>query len=188
MFGLEILSMLKWAYTIIRVHQNTQSRIVQPMGYCNPFGSPASPVPRMKVQGWRVARLKGQSLSGLIQSGGFWRHICSNWSGLMHSIPFRTQNCSKCIPKLIQNGPWGPQHGVIGDQNASDGAKWTLGAPRCAQREVRVRQDGPKRSPKGPLGPKGAQEEPKVSPRGSEGAKVEAQERQNTKKLIVQNR
>ena len=35
--------------------------------------------------------------------------------------------------------------------------------------------------------PKGAQGEPKVSPRGSEGVKVDAQERQNTKKLIVQN-
>ena len=64
----------------------------------------------------------------------------------------------------------------------SDGAKWTLGAPRCAQREVRVRQDGPKRSPKEPLGtprgrrmtPKGAQGEPKVSPRGSQGTKVDA--------------
>ena len=113
----------------------------------------------------------------------------------MHSIPFRTQNCSKCMPKLIQNWSWGPQNGVIGGQNASDGAKWTLGAPRCAQREVKVRQDGPKRSPKEPLGtprgprmtPKGAQGEPKVSPRGSQGAKVDAQERQNTKKLIVQN-
>ena len=99
------------------------------------------------------------------------------------------------MPKLIQNGSWGPQNGVIGGQNASDGAKWTLGAPRCAQREVKVRQDGPKRSPKEPLGtprgprmtPKGAQGEPKVSPRGSQGAKVDAQERQNTKKLIVQN-
>ena len=98
------------------------------------------------------------------------------------------------MPKLTQNYPWGRQNGVIGGQHASDGAKWTLGAPRCAQREVRVRQDGPKRSPKGPLGtprgprmtPKGAQGEPKVSPRGSEGAKVDAQERQNMKKLIVQ--
>ena len=113
----------------------------------------------------------------------------------MHSTPFRTQNYSKCIPKLIQNSSWEPQNGVIGGQNASDGAKWTLGAPRCAQREVKVRQDGPKRSPKEPLGtprgprmtPKGAQGEPKVSPRGSQGAKVDAQERQNTKKVIVQN-
>ena len=109
----------------------------------------------------------------------------------MHSIPFRTQNFSKCMPKLIQNGSWGPQDGVIGGQNAPDGTKWTHGAPRCAQREVRVRQDGPKRSPKGPLGtprgprmtPKGAQGEPKVSPRGSQGAKVDAQEHQNTKKV-----
>ena len=99
------------------------------------------------------------------------------------------------MPKLIQNGSWGPQNGVIGGQNASDGAKWILGAPRCAQREVKVRQDGPKRSPKEPLGtprgprmtPKGAQWEPKVSPRGSQGAKVDAQECQNTKKVIVQN-
>ena len=104
------------------------------------------------------------------------------------------------MPKLTQHAPWGPQNGIIGDQNASDGAKWTLGAPRCAQREVKVRQDGPKRGPKEPLGtprgaqgsprgprmsPKEAQGEPKVSPRGSEGAKVNAQEGQNTKKLIV---
>ncbi len=159
--------------------------------YCNPFGSPASPVPRMKVQGWRVARLKGQSLSGLIQSGGFWRHICSNWSGLMHPIPFRTQNCSKCMINWSKMA-----HGNLKmGQNGSDGAKWTLGALRCAQREVKVRQDGHKKSPKEPLGtprgprmtPKGPQGEPKVRPTGSQGAKVDAQERQNTKKMIVQN-
>ena len=106
------------------------------------------------------------------------------------------------MAKLIQDGSWGTQNGIIGGQNASDGAKWTLGAPRCAQREVKVRQDGPKRSPKEPLGtpkgaqgsprgprmsPKGAQGKPKVSPRGSQGAKVDAQERQNTKKMIVEN-
>ena len=95
----------------------------------------------------------------------------------MHSIPFRTQHCSKCIPKLIQNGSWGSQNGVIGGQNGSDGAKWTLGAPRCAQREVKVRQDGPKRNPKEPLGtqddpkgsPMGAQSEPKRFTRGERG-------------------
>ena len=84
--------------------------------------------------------------------------------------------------------------------NAQDGAKWTLGAPRCAQREVKVRQGGPKRGPKEPLGsprwpqgsprgprmsPKGAQGEPKVSPRGSKGSKVDAQENQNMQKTIV---
>jgi hypothetical protein len=35
--------------------------------------------------------------------------------------------------------------------------------------------------------PKRAQGEPKVSPRRSEGAKVDAEERQNMKKVIVQN-
>jgi len=95
--------------------------------------------------------------------------------------------------KLIQKGSWEAQNEVIGGQNASDGAKSTLGALRVAQREVKVGQDGPKRGSKEPLGtprgprmtPKGAQGEPKVSPRGSQGAKVDAQERQNTKKMIV---
>ena len=106
------------------------------------------------------------------------------------------------MAKLIQNGAWGPQNGVIGVQNAPGGATWTLGAPRCANREVKVPQDGPKRGPKEPLGtprgaqgsprgprmsPKGAQGKPKVSPRGSKGAKVDAQEGQNTTKMIVQN-
>ena len=106
------------------------------------------------------------------------------------------------MPKLIQHGPWGSQNGVIGGQNAPDGAKRTLGAPRCAQREVKVRQDGPKRppkeilgaprgaqgSPRGPrMSPKGAQGKPKVSPRDSKGAMVDAQEGQNMKGLIVNN-
>ena len=106
------------------------------------------------------------------------------------------------MPKWIQNGPWGRQDEAIGGQNPPDGAKWTLGAPMCAQGEVKVRQDGPKRGPKEPLGtprgaqgsprrpnmsPKGAQGKPKVSPRGSKGAKVDAQGGQNMKKLIVQN-
>ena len=75
------------------------------------------------------------------------------------------------------------------------------GAPRCAQREVKVRQDGPKRGPE-PLGtprgaqgsprvprltPKGTQGEPKVNPRGSKGAKVDAQEGQHMKNMIVPN-
>ena len=87
------------------------------------------------------------------------------------------------------------------------GAKWTLGAPRCAQREVKVRQDGRKRGPKEPLGTprrapgdpqrglrepkralddlKGTQWEPKVSPRGSKGGKVDAQEGQHMQTTIV---
>ena len=101
------------------------------------------------------------------------------------------------MPKLSQNGPWGRQNEAIGGQNASDGAKWILGAPK-----VKVRQDGPKRGPEELLGtprgaqgsprrprmsPKGAQGKPKVSLRGSKGAKVDAQEGQHMKKLIVQN-
>ena len=72
------------------------------------------------------------------------------------------------------------------------------GEPRCAQREVKVRQNGPKKpqgapgdaqtGPREPrMSPKGAQGKPKVSPRGSKGAKVGAQEGQNMKKKIVQN-
>ena len=75
----------------------------------------------------------------------------------------------KRYAKIDPKWPMGSQNGVIGGQNASDGAKWTLGLPRCAQREVKVRQDGPKRGPKEPLGtPRGAQRaqaEPKGSPR-----------------------
>ena len=98
-------------------------------------------------------------------------------------------NLVKMFPKLIQNGPWGRQDEAIGGQNAPDGTKWTLGAPRCAQREVKVRQDGSKIGPKELLGtprgsPKGAQGKPKVTPRGSKGAKVDVQEGQNVKKLI----
>ena len=107
-------------------------------------------------------------------------------------------------PQLVQmyakiNPKWsmGTSRWTIGGQNVPDGAKWTLGAPRCAQREVKVRQDGPKRGPKELLGtprgaqgsprgprmsPKGAQGKPKVSPRGSKGAKVDAQEGQNMNK------
>ena len=47
---------------------------------------------------------------------------------------------------------------------ASDGAKWTLGAPRCAQREVKVRKMVPREAPRSscgpPDGPEGAQEGP----------------------------
>ena len=103
----------------------------------------------------------------------------------------------------IQSGPWGRHYGAIGGQNASDGAKWTLGVPRCAQREVKARQDGPKRGSKVLLGtprkaqgsrrtprmiPDEAQGKPKVSPRGSKGAQVDAQEGQNMKNVIVHNR
>ena len=81
----------------------------------------------------------------------------------------------KCIPKLIQNGPWGSQNGIIGGQNVPDGAKWILGAPRCAQKEVKVRQDGPKRGPKEPLkSPRGVQGSlrwPRMSPKGADGPK-----------------
>ena len=125
----------------------------------------------------------------LIQSGSFWRHICSGGLGLKHSIPCRTQNCCKCITKLILNDPWGPQNGVIVCRNAPDGDKWTLGATWCAERQVEVRQDRQKRSPYKTLGiprrargsprrprmiSKGARGEPGVSPRGSKGAKMDA--------------
>ena len=103
-----------WAKVLKTVEQSKHVHIINTHityqhCYCNPSGSPASPVARMKLQAWRVARLKGQRLSALIQSGGFWRHICLNWLGLMHSMWFRLQNSSKCMPKLIQNGPWGRQ-------------------------------------------------------------------------------
>ena len=71
------------------------------------------------------------------------------------------------MPKLIQNSSRGPLNGIIGGQNASDGAKWTLGAPRCAQREVKVRQDGCKKAPRSPWGPP---EEPLGPPEGPQGA------------------
>ena len=105
------------------------------------------------------------------------------------------------MPKLIQNGPWRRQDEAIGGQNAPDGAKWTLGAPRCTQREVKVRQDNPKRGfkellgiPKGAQGSprgikmslKGAEGDPKVSTRDSKGAKVDAQDAQNEQKLIFE--
>ena len=75
-------------------------------------------------------------------------------------------NRSKIMPELFQNGPWVGQNGSIGSQNAQYGAKWTLGAPRCAQREVKVRQDGRKRGPKEPLGnPRGAPGQSQRGPR-----------------------
>ena len=93
----------------------------------------------------------------------------------MHSIPFWTQNCLKCMPKLFQNSPWGPQNGVIGAQSAPDGGTWTLGAPMCAQREVKTArwsQERPQGAPgdlqRGPREPKRSQDEPKGSPRGAQ--------------------
>ena len=113
--------------------------------------------------------MKGQTF---IRVDTIWRILDTHLFKLIRVDAFYTISDPKLFKMYAKIDPkWlmGPQNEVIGGQNASDGAKWTLGAPRCAQREVKVRQDGPKRKPQGAPGdPKRAQDDPKGSPRGAQ--------------------